>query len=143
MLAFPGAMGTIWARREDVPAFGRFLHEAKSKLRSKMTLGLEALLLEPVQRIPRYLLLLDKLLKATPAAHSDFKVLPEVMATMAELTRSLEDNIRASPVRTIGDIRAGSLSLAPDQLLAPMPSGGTSGAPGGTSAPTATTINPT
>lgn len=53
MVAFPTALGTVWTCRENRPDFRRLLDAVVARMPPN-SLGLEALLLEPVQRLPRY-----------------------------------------------------------------------------------------
>jgi len=51
---------------------------------------LSSFLVQPIQRIPRYTLLIRDLLKHTDADHADYKHLEEAAARMEEFTESLE-----------------------------------------------------
>lgn len=56
---------------------------------------LESLLIMPVQRIPRYRLLLEQLLKYTPENHSDFPVVQSALDRICELASYNNEAIRA------------------------------------------------
>ena len=53
MMAFPTALGTVWTWRENHEDFRRLVLDAAISRMPVNSLGLEALLLEPVQRLPR------------------------------------------------------------------------------------------
>lgn len=59
------------------------------------TQSLESLLILPVQRIPRYRLLLEQLLKYTPDNHPDFPVVKEAMEKICNLAMYNNEAIRA------------------------------------------------
>lgn len=56
---------------------------------------LEAMLIMPVQRIPRYRLLMEQLLKYTPETHPDFSVLQQALTVILTLAESNNEAIRA------------------------------------------------
>ncbi|KAH3744719.1 Guanine exchange factor for Rac 30 [Pelomyxa schiedti] len=55
-------------------------------------LNLEGLLIVPVQRIPRYVLLLNDMLKSTPSTHPDHAPLSGALATIKELADFINEN---------------------------------------------------
>ena len=57
-------------------------------------LGLESFLIAPVQRIPRYRLLLQELLKYTPEDHSDYVHISEAFASIREIASAHNEAIR-------------------------------------------------
>jgi len=66
---------------------------------------LDSLLLMPIQRIPRYTLLLADLLKCTPSAHPDHANLSQAMATILAMAQRLNDGMRrADEERRLVDI---------------------------------------
>ncbi|XP_071043623.1 rho guanine nucleotide exchange factor 17 isoform X3 [Parasteatoda tepidariorum] len=65
------------------PAFARFLEHMSREHKGK--LALDALLIMPVQRIPRYELLLKELLKHTNMEHSDYNLLVQAQKEVHEL----------------------------------------------------------
>lgn len=56
---------------------------------------LEAMLIMPVQRIPRYRLLMEQLLKYTPETHPDFFVLQQALTVILSMAESNNEAIRA------------------------------------------------
>lgn len=57
-------------------------------------LNLAALLITPVQRVPRYKLLLESLLNKTPKDHSDFEKLQEATVEINKVAHHINENIR-------------------------------------------------
>lgn len=52
--------------------FAEFLEKARADPRS-LGMGIDSFLMEPVQRIPRYRMLLEELLKYTPPENDDYE----------------------------------------------------------------------
>ncbi|GFY67383.1 rho guanine nucleotide exchange factor 17 [Trichonephila inaurata madagascariensis] len=65
------------------PAFAKFLEHTSREHKGKLTL--DALLIMPVQRIPRYELLIKELLKHTPMDHPDHKLLLQAQKEVHDL----------------------------------------------------------
>ncbi|XP_042913541.1 rho guanine nucleotide exchange factor 17-like [Parasteatoda tepidariorum] len=65
------------------PAFAKFLENTSREHKGKLTL--DALLIMPVQRIPRYELLIKELLKHTPMDHPDYKLLLQAQREVHDL----------------------------------------------------------
>jgi hypothetical protein len=59
-------------------------------------MGLEMLLISPVQRIPRYELLLKQLFKLTPAEHKDHGLLPEAIKCLSETAAYINEEKRSA-----------------------------------------------
>eukprot|EP01105_Mastigella_eilhardi_P008956 TRINITY_DN2143_c0_g2_i3.p1 TRINITY_DN2143_c0_g2~~TRINITY_DN2143_c0_g2_i3.p1 ORF type:complete len:2045 (-),score=549.72 TRINITY_DN2143_c0_g2_i3:56-6190(-) len=79
---------TLAACKEKHPLFNKFMQELDfSPVLSG--LNLEGLLIAPVQRIPRYVLLLTDMLRSTPSAHPDHELLKDAL----EEVRNLADYI--------------------------------------------------
>ncbi|KAJ7390472.1 Rho guanyl-nucleotide exchange factor [Desmophyllum pertusum] len=57
-------------------------------------LNLAALLITPVQRVPRYKLLLESLLNKTPKEHADFEKLQEATVEINKVAHHINENIR-------------------------------------------------
>jgi len=62
--------------------------------------GLSSLLITPVQRLPRYNLLLDEFLKRTPDNHPDLKKLQEALTAMKQATESVNESKRTAEDQT-------------------------------------------
>eukprot|EP01137_Pigoraptor_chileana_P024156 Opistho-2@91626 len=72
------------------PNFRNFLQLAHQRKECHKQ-ELSDLLIQPVQRIPRYILLLKELSKRTPVIHPDSVRLDEAIAKMSEITQHLND----------------------------------------------------
>jgi len=75
---------------EKHKAFAAFLEEAQANPRCN-GLTLEAFLIMPVQRLPRYVLLINELLKATPEDSPDHAKLNRALETMKKLTKDINE----------------------------------------------------
>ncbi|XP_078048564.1 rho guanine nucleotide exchange factor 17 isoform X1 [Augochlora pura] len=76
------------------PAFARFLETMEREHKGK--LGLDQLLIMPVQKIPRYELLIQRLLKHTDASHPDFELLQAAQKEVHELVVKINCTERQS-----------------------------------------------
>ncbi|XP_043506360.1 uncharacterized protein LOC122526844 isoform X5 [Frieseomelitta varia] len=76
------------------PAFARFLETMEREHKGK--LGLDQLLIKPVQKIPRYELLIQRLLKHTDATHPDFELLQTAQKEVHELVVKINCTERES-----------------------------------------------
>jgi len=74
--------------------FKRFLDSMQTDPRSG-GLTLEALLIMPIQRIPRYRLLLEQMLKSTPESHPDFQSVQAAVALVSNVADKIEANLKA------------------------------------------------
>jgi hypothetical protein len=70
---FNGAIKTVNELTNKNPKFNQFLQHINAKPGSRGGLNLQTFLLTPVQRIPRYELLLKELIKNTPQDHPDYE----------------------------------------------------------------------
>lgn len=57
-------------------------------------LSLPSYLIMPIQRLPRYVLLIRDLLKQTPDTHKDFRLLTEAGKSMSDAADKLNEKIR-------------------------------------------------
>ncbi|KAH3765499.1 rho guanine nucleotide exchange factor 17 [Pelomyxa schiedti] len=78
------SMSTLRIAREKHPAFSAYL-KGLDYSKALNGLNLEGLLIAPVQRIPRYVLLLSDMLRSTPSVHPDFHGLTEALHVIKEL----------------------------------------------------------
>ncbi|XP_058793844.1 uncharacterized protein LOC131665757 isoform X2 [Phymastichus coffea] len=76
------------------PAFARFLETMEREHKGK--LGLDQLLIKPVQKIPRYELLIQRLLKHTDASHPDKDLLTAALKEVHELVVKINCTERQS-----------------------------------------------
>eukprot|EP01114_Cavostelium_apophysatum_P014795 TRINITY_DN3922_c0_g1_i1.p1 TRINITY_DN3922_c0_g1~~TRINITY_DN3922_c0_g1_i1.p1 ORF type:complete len:526 (-),score=118.52 TRINITY_DN3922_c0_g1_i1:1033-2610(-) len=72
------------------PAFNQFLLEAKSNPRCNLR-GASDFLIMPIQRLPRYELLLSDLLKCTDEHHSDYSDIKECLSQLKQITNYLNE----------------------------------------------------
>jgi len=73
--------------------FAEYLVEAKADPRCQ-GFSMESLLIEPVQRIPRYRLLLEDLLKSTPESHTDFNSIKNALESICTIAAENNEAIR-------------------------------------------------
>ncbi|XP_012256069.2 uncharacterized protein LOC105686072 isoform X1 [Athalia rosae] len=76
------------------PAFARFLETMEREHKGK--LGLDQLLIKPVQKIPRYELLIQRLLKHTDQHHPDYELLTAAQKEVHELVVKINCTERES-----------------------------------------------
>nr|XP_012147901.1 PREDICTED: uncharacterized protein R02F2.2 isoform X1 [Megachile rotundata] len=76
------------------PAFARFLETMEREHKGK--LGLDQLLIKPVQKIPRYELLIQRLLKHTDTTHPDYELLQAAQKEVHELVVKINCTERES-----------------------------------------------
>lgn len=74
--------------------FRQFCANAAVQPQSKM-LNLASLLIVPIQRVPRYLMLLKEIIKCTPDDHSDMEKLKEAEKMIAVAAKGVDEAIRA------------------------------------------------
>ncbi|KAH3744273.1 Guanine exchange factor for Rac 30 [Pelomyxa schiedti] len=77
--------------KDKHPLFKKYL-ELMNYSPALFGLNLESLLIVPVQRIPRYVLLLTDVLRATPKAHPDYQNLEEALNFIKELADYINEN---------------------------------------------------
>eukprot|EP00026_Physarum_polycephalum_P006886 Phypoly_transcript_06939.p1 GENE.Phypoly_transcript_06939~~Phypoly_transcript_06939.p1 ORF type:complete len:369 (+),score=54.34 Phypoly_transcript_06939:492-1598(+) len=91
-----------------------------SRCSSEYKLGLEALMIQPVQRIPRYNLLLADLAKNTDPSHPDYKNLKTATEKMLLIANDINEAIRVSENRNkVLDIQSSILPPNTVSLIAP------------------------
>jgi hypothetical protein len=78
---FKASNATLRDAVDHKPEFASLLEEYKNNTKGK--LDLESLLIMPIQRVPRYLLLLRELKKSTEEGHRDHVLLDEAMESVA------------------------------------------------------------
>lgn len=114
---FDKSIITLKACKEKSPEFKKFLSELdySEKLSG---LNLEAFVILPVQRIPRYVLLLTDLLKYTQPTHMDFNNLSNALAFIKELADYINTNKSdADNINKILTVAEGILDIPADQPL--------------------------
>ncbi|KAK7477585.1 hypothetical protein BaRGS_00031190 [Batillaria attramentaria] len=87
------ALTTLQEWMQKSPEFAEFIRteEARPEV---MGLKINALLITPVQRIPRYKLLLEDLLQHTPIDHHDYQQLKEATKQIADIAMHINEHIR-------------------------------------------------
>jgi len=91
----PEAIATLNERTRKNKGFASFLKKCKTRPDLKNQ-TLESYLIMPVQRLPRYILLLGELLKHTPPDHPDYAPLEDALSTLREAASSLNEGKRDS-----------------------------------------------
>ncbi|EFA85781.1 pleckstrin domain-containing protein [Heterostelium album PN500] len=86
------AISKLKEKSTESKDFGLFLK--KISVESAFGLDLTSLLIMPVQRIPRYKLLLQSLIHLTPKEFSDYKVIEEALAKVSEVADHINESIR-------------------------------------------------
>ncbi|ELP89252.1 FYVE, RhoGEF and PH domain containing protein, putative [Entamoeba invadens IP1] len=72
----------------------RYLEQKRLMINAKVQLDLRSYLITPVQRLPRYNLLLTDLLKQTPEDHVDHKNIVDALASLKEYTQYANDSVK-------------------------------------------------
>ncbi|KYR02877.1 pleckstrin (PH) domain-containing protein [Tieghemostelium lacteum] len=110
---------TIQKLQEKKPSFVSFLQTVRESQQSK--LDLNSLLITPVQRMPRYKLLFNELLKNTEPDHRDFKDIEAVLELVTKTTQCVNEEIRKqenkAKVEQIQNCLVGGPRLINDQRL--------------------------
>ena len=100
---YPAAIALYNRRRQLSSKFSKFIFDAKSL---SGNLELSAFLLLPVQRNPRYRMLLDDLLKHTWVSHPDYENIRKAAKLVAEITEFINNGItKAENAAKILDIQ--------------------------------------
>eukprot|EP00051_Salpingoeca_urceolata_P027192 m.480365 g.480365 ORF g.480365 m.480365 type:complete len:1010 (+) comp21809_c0_seq1:681-3710(+) len=81
-----------WTKKS--PAFASALANIAQSLPESNGLNLGSFLLEPVQRIPRYKLLIQEYLKVTDEDHSDYPAAKEALQRIADTAAHINESIR-------------------------------------------------
>ncbi len=74
------------------PNFVDFLEKCKNHP-DFVNMRLETLLIEPVQRIPRYILFMQDIVKNTPVEHADYKNLCEAVAAISGVAEDIDQKM--------------------------------------------------
>ncbi|MDP2436310.1 MAG: FYVE zinc finger domain-containing protein [archaeon] len=81
-------------KRDNNAKFAAFLDKTTLEVGNGINVPLQSYLIQPVQRIPRYRLLLHELLKATPEGHVDYKPLTAALSSVQEIAVVVNESIR-------------------------------------------------
>ncbi|KAJ3157753.1 hypothetical protein HDU89_000131 [Geranomyces variabilis] len=90
---FNNALTLVTENMARVPAFAQFIARQNADAELK-GLPLQSFLILPVQRIPRYKMLLEDLLKQTDQEHPDYPTLQKSLAKIAEVAVFVNETIR-------------------------------------------------
>jgi len=85
------AIDVLGKLRAQIPAFSDFMNEADKE---NVNLKLVSVLIFPIQRIPRYILLIQDLLKHTSLDHPDYHNLEEALASMNKTGKLINESKR-------------------------------------------------
>ncbi|KAK7160585.1 hypothetical protein R3I93_008284 [Phoxinus phoxinus] len=91
---FMNAKDAVRIAKEAKPAFLKFLEQSMRENKEKQALG--DLMIKPVQRIPRYELLVKDLLKHTPEDHPDYLFLLEAQKNIKRLAERINKGRRSA-----------------------------------------------
>jgi hypothetical protein len=89
---YDDAINQLREIRKNSPDFDKYCHAIKKKTAGN--LDIVALLILPVQRLPRYVLLLRELIKNTDENHVDFNNLVSAKRKIEEVTKEINENKR-------------------------------------------------
>lgn len=89
---FMNAKDAVRIAKEAKPAFLKFLEQSMRENKEKQALG--DLMIKPVQRIPRYELLVKDLLKHTPEEHPDYTFLLDAQKNIKRLAERINKGRR-------------------------------------------------
>ena len=91
---FYSAVQRSFVRILDDEAF-RSLREKWSNHPRCNMLDIESFLIQPIQRLPRYSLLIRDILKSTPRKHRDFKILARAQGEMEMLLSYIDESAKS------------------------------------------------
>jgi len=116
---YGNALATLAALRAGNAKFVAYLDEARAHPRCKGA-EITSFMILPIQRIPRYVLLLQDLLKHTPNWHADHCNLEEALARLKEIATGINEKKRESENQArVLQIEKEEISGQPNPLVAP------------------------
>jgi len=114
---YNNAITTLEKCKKEKPLFAEFLKKLAHHPDCKR-LDLTALLIMPIQRIPRYPLLLQDLLRYMPEDHKDYKNLNSALDKMSQIAQHVNERKREyENLKKIVDIQSCFIGI--DNLVAP------------------------
>ncbi|EDR28796.1 FYVE, RhoGEF and PH domain-containing protein, putative [Entamoeba dispar SAW760] len=84
---------TLLTKLEEDTKLKRYLENCQYQISTNQNLDLRDYLIMPVQRLPRYNLLLTDLLKNTPTNHCDYQNIIKALEVMKEVTTKVNESI--------------------------------------------------
>ena len=105
---YPSAITSFDAQRKNKP-FHAFLCEARKKTTAagQPVLDLMSYLIMPVQRVPRYELLLRELMRYTPGVHEEREVLEKALSKIQSIAQHInESGRRVEEMQRVMDVQA-------------------------------------
>ncbi|EKE42275.1 hypothetical protein ENUP19_0041G0045 [Entamoeba nuttalli] len=84
---------TLLTKLEEDTKLERYLESCQTQVNNNQNLDLRDYLIMPVQRLPRYSLLLTDLLKHTPTNHCDYQNITKALEAMKEVTSKVNESI--------------------------------------------------
>uniref|UniRef100_A0A4W2H1Q5 Rho guanine nucleotide exchange factor 17 n=1 Tax=Bos indicus x Bos taurus TaxID=30522 RepID=A0A4W2H1Q5_BOBOX len=91
---FLNAKDAVRVAKEARPAFLKFLEQSMRENKEKQALS--DLMIKPVQRIPRYELLVKDLLKHTPEDHPDYPLLLDAQRNIKQVAERINKGVRSA-----------------------------------------------
>jgi hypothetical protein len=115
---FPAAQALLRRRATEDAAFAAALERAAANPRCKQN-DLDSFMIMPIQRVPRYVLLFDDLLRSTPDGHCDHAALTDAVAQVRKVATVInESKKQADNAQKLIEIY-GVLTPAVDDLVQP------------------------
>ena len=104
--------------RKDIPKFSSFLINQSSNLADNFAQqSLESLLILPIQRLPRYELLLRDIIKHTWKEHKEYELLQQALKAVNEMTNVINESKRqAENMDTALDLQQRITNLSEDLI---------------------------
>jgi hypothetical protein len=94
------AMDTLRECRKTNPELDKFLKKLKVEAKECRSMDISSFLVMPVQRIPRYQLLLQEVLKNTPRGHHDFADLENSLKIVVNVANHLNNQRKYKEAQT-------------------------------------------
>jgi len=115
---YGAASKLIEQMRKDIPKFSSFLVNQSSNLADNFVQQpLEALLILPIQRLPRYELLLRDIIKHTWKEHKEYELLQQALKSVNEMTNVINESKRqAENMDTALDLQQRITNLSEDLI---------------------------
>ena len=83
----------IKIQKQTNQKFAEYLQKTEAEAKKKQLLQMNALLITPVQRLPRYTLLLKELISHTPKEHSDYPLLVKANESIKKVTEEVNQRL--------------------------------------------------